>query len=125
MNIHIKTTNITLTDSISDYVNKRLEKIEKLTVDDPSARCDVELAKTTGHHHKGEIFKAEVHLVGAAGLNIYTSIEREDLYAAVDEVRDAVIREFTSSRKKNTSRIRRGGARIKEMLKGMWPRRGN
>ncbi|MEN9524495.1 MAG: hypothetical protein RL536_564, partial [Candidatus Parcubacteria bacterium] len=27
MNTHIKTTNITLTDAISAYVNKRLEKI--------------------------------------------------------------------------------------------------
>jgi ribosomal subunit interface protein len=121
MNIHIKTTNITLTDAISDYVNKRLEKIEKLTSDDPSAQCDVELGRTTAHHNKGEVFKAEIHLVGAAGLNIYTSVEREDLYVAVDEVRDAVLREFTSTRKKNTSRVRRGGARIKEMMKGMWP----
>lgn len=124
MNIHIKTTNITLTDAISDYVNKRLDKIEKLTGGDPSIQCDVELARTTGHHHKGEIFRAEIHLVGAAGLNIYTSVEREDLYAAVDEVRDAVLREWNSGRKKHASRIRRGGARIKEMLKGIWPGKG-
>ncbi len=121
MNIHIKTTNITLTDAISDYVNKRLEKLEKLTSDDPSAQCDLELGRTTAHHNKGEVFKAEIHLVGAAGLNIYTSIEKEDLYAAVDAVRDAVLNEFTASRKKHASRIRRGGARIKDMMKGMWP----
>ncbi len=121
MNIHIKTTNITLTDAISDYVNKRLEKLEKLTSDDPSSQCDVELGRTTAHHNKGEIFRAEVHLIGAGGLNLYSSIEKEDLYASIDEVRDAIVREFTSSRKKNTSRIRRGGARIKSMMKGMWP----
>lgn len=121
MNIHIKTTNITLTDAISDYVNKRLDKIEKLTASDPSAHCDVELGRTTAHHNKGDIFKAEIHLIGADGLNIYASIEREDLYVAVDEVRDAVVREFTSGRKRRSSRIRRGGARIKAMMKGMWP----
>ncbi|OHA16811.1 MAG: ribosomal subunit interface protein [Candidatus Taylorbacteria bacterium RIFCSPHIGHO2_02_FULL_45_28] len=125
MNTHIKTTNIALTDAISDYVNKRLLKIEKLTNGDSSAQCDVELARTTTHHNKGEVFRAEIHLVGAAGLNIYTSIEREDLYTAIDEVRDAVIREFTGNRKKKMSRIRRGGARIKEMVKGMWPWRRN
>jgi ribosomal subunit interface protein len=125
MNIHIKTTKITLTDAISEYVNKRLDKIEKLTSDDPSAQCDVELGRTTAHHHKGDVFKAEIHLVGANGLNIYTSIEGEDLYAAVDQVRDAVVRDFTSTRKKQSSRIRRGGARIKQMMKGLWTRGNN
>ena len=71
------------------------------------------------------MFKAENHLVGANGLNIYTSIEGEDLYAAVDQVRDAVVRDFTSTRKKQSSRIRRGGARIKQMMKGLWTRGNN
>ena len=120
MNTHIKTTNITLTEAISSYVEKRLEKISKLTVSDPSAKCDVELARTTTHHHKGEIFKAEIHITGA-GLNLYSSIEKEDLYAAIDEVRDAVLRELKSSRQKDMSRIRRGGAAVKNMMKGLWP----
>lgn len=121
MNTHIKTTNVTLTEAISNYVNKRLEKIDKLTSDDTSVQCDVELGRTTAHHNKGDIFRAEIHIVGANGLNIYSSIEKEDLYVAIDEVRDAVLREFKASRKKNTSRIRRGGAKIKAMMKGMWP----
>ncbi len=120
MNIHIKTTNITLTEAISAYVNKRLEKISKLTSDDSSAQCDVELGRTTAHHHKGDVFRCEIHLVGS-GINIYTSAEKEDLYVAVDEVQDGVLRELNASKKKSTSRIRRGGAKVKAMMKGMWP----
>lgn len=120
MNIHIKTTNITLTDAISMYVNKRLEKISLLTISDPSVQCDVELGRTTAHHNKGEIFRCEIHLVGS-GINIYTSAEKEDLYAAIDEVQEGVFRELTTGKKKSTSRIRRGGARIKAMMKGVWP----
>lgn len=120
MNIHIKTTNITLTDAISTYVNKRLEKISKLTSDDPSVQCDVELGRTTAHHNKGDIFRCEIHLVGS-GTNIYNSAEREDLYVAIDEVQEVVLRELKSGKKKSTSRIRRGGAKVKEMMKGMWP----
>jgi putative sigma-54 modulation protein len=120
MNTNIKTTNISLTDAISDYVQKRLEKIKMLVGDDTSVQCDIELARTTAHHNKGDIFKAEVHIVGA-GLNIYKSAEKEDLYAAIDEMRDGVLRELKSSREKNTSRIRRGGAAVKNMMKGLWP----
>ncbi len=120
MNIHIKTTNITLTEAISAYVNKRLEKISKLTSDDSSAQCDVELGRTTAHHHKGDVFRCEIHLVGS-GINIYTSAEKEDLYASVDEVQEGVLRELTAGKKKSTSRIRRGGAKVKAMMKGMWP----
>ncbi len=119
MNTHIKTTNITLTDAISSYVNKRLEKIEKLTSDDPSAQCDVELGRTTAHH-KGDIFRCEIHLVGA-GINLYKSVEKEDLYIAIDEVQASILQDLKSSKNKNTSRIRRGGAKIKDMVRGIWP----
>lgn len=125
MNINIKTTNFSLTDSINDYVSKRLDKISRMVADDPSAKCDVELGRTTAHHNKGDVFRAEIHVVGASGLNVYAALEREDLYAAVDEVRDAIIRDLTSSRKKQMSRIRRGGARIKEMMKGLWTSKNN
>jgi putative sigma-54 modulation protein len=120
MNTNIKTTNITLTDAISDYVTKRLEKIERIIGDDTSVQCDIELARTTTHHNKGDIFKAEAHIVGA-GLNIYNSSEKEDLYAAIDEMRDSILRELKSHNKKHTSRIRRGGAAVKNMMKGLWP----
>lgn len=120
MRTNIKTTNITLTDAISAYVNKRLEKIGKLIGDDTSVQCDVELGRTTAHHNKGEIFKCEVHLVGS-NINIYNSVDREDLYAAIDEVQDSVLRELKSGKEKYVSRIRRGGARIKNMMKGLWP----
>lgn len=120
MNTNIKTTSITLTDAISDYLNKRLEKVGALLRDDTTVQCDVEIGRTTAHHHKGDIFKAEIHIVGV-GLNIYSTSEKEDLYAAIDEVRDAVLRELKTSRNKETSRIRRGGAVVKNMMKGLWP----
>lgn len=120
MNIHIKTTNISLTEAISAYVNKRLEKISKLTSNDPSTQCDIELGRTTTHHNKGEIFRCEIHLVGV-GVNIYTSAEKIDLYVAIDEVQEGVLRELNAGKKKYTSRVRRGGAKIKAMMKGIWP----
>jgi putative sigma-54 modulation protein len=120
MNINIKTTNISLTPAISDYTNKRINKIAQLLDTDPSSQCDVELGKTTGHHNKGQIFRAEIHIVGA-GKNLYATSEKEDLYAAIDIVRDDILRELKSNKEKRTSFVRRGGARMKAMIKGFWP----
>jgi hypothetical protein len=43
---------------------------------DLSVRYDVELAHTTGHHQKGEIFRAEIRIVGPSK-DIYVTAERE------------------------------------------------
>lgn len=120
MNINIKTTNVTLTSAISDYVEKRLKKISKLLNHDASAQCDVELAKTSEHHQKGDIFKAEIHIVGI-GKNIYASSDNIDLYSAIDSVRDEILRELKSNKEKRISFVRRGGAQVKAMIKGLWP----
>jgi putative sigma-54 modulation protein len=120
MNTNIKTTNVTLSDAISEYTNKRLQKIAKLLDTDPTVVCDIELAKTTDHHQKGDIFKAEIHIVGA-GKNLYATSSKEDLYAAIDIVRDEILRELKSKKEKQISFVRRGGARVKAMVKGLWP----
>jgi ribosomal subunit interface protein len=120
MNTNIKATNITLTPSISEYTEKRMNKISKLLKDDSALQCDIELARTTEHHNKGDIFRAEIHIVGS-GKNIYASANESDLYVAIDAVRDEIIRELRSKKGKSLSFVRRGGARVKAMVKGVWP----
>lgn len=113
-------TNITSTEAILDYVNKRLQKISTIIGEDPSVQCDVELGKTTSHHNKGDIFRAEIHIVGA-GKNIYASSEKSDLYAAIDDVRDGVLGDIKSKMDKDITLVRRGGAKVKAMMRGLWP----
>ena len=120
MNINIKTTNIVLTEAISDYTSKRIHAIEKLFKKDSSAQCDIELALTTAHHKNGDIFRAEIHII-AKDKNLYASAEEIDLYRAIDAVRDEMLREARSVKSKKISLLRRGGARIKNMIKGLWP----
>lgn len=120
MNINIKTTAVTLTPAITSYVNKRLAKIASFLEDDTTAQCDIELGKTTEHHQKGNIFRAEIHIV-AANKNAYASSEQRDLYTAIDDVRDEILRELKTDKNKRISVIRRSGARLKNMVKGLWP----
>ncbi len=122
MNVNIKTTSLGLTPAISEYVEKRLSTIDKFFESDTTAQCDIELAKTTNHHKQGDIFRAEVHII-AKGMNTYASAEKEDLYAAIDEVRDEVLRLVKSSNEKKRSLVRRGGARIKDIIRGLWSRK--
>jgi ribosomal subunit interface protein len=120
MNIQIKTTTIIPTPAISEYVEKKLNPLEKFFQNDSTLKFDLELAKTTNHHKNGDIFRAEIHIL-AIDTNIYASAEKEDLYMAIDAVKDEVLREIKTSNSKRRSLIRRGGAQIKNILKGIWP----
>lgn len=119
MNINIKTTGISLTPSISEYVNKRMESVKKFMENDPSAICNFEVGKTTKHHKSGDVFRAEAHIV-AAKRDIYAESEQSDLYAAIDSVRDEVMHRLASDKGKKLSSIRRGGMVVKNIIKGLW-----
>ncbi len=120
MNIRVKATNVTLNPALSDYINKSLGKVAKILENDPTAQCDIEVARTTQHHQKGDIFKAEVHIVGE-GVDAYATAEREDLNTAITEARDEIISKIRSSKGKRISYVRRSGARVKAMVKGLMP----
>ena len=122
MNINTKTNNILLTPQITSHLDKRLEKISRFVGEDSSIVCDVGLSRTTDHHNKGDVFLAEIHIVGHKH-NVFASSEKSDLYSSIDEATDETLHSLTSSRKKYIAMARRGGAKVKDMLKGMWPRR--
>lgn len=121
MNINIKGTNIELTSAIHEYVTKRLGAVQKFVSDDPTVQCDVEVGKTSNHHKNGDIFRAEIHIVGHKR-DIYVASEKGDLYAAIDEVRDEVLYRLSSKKEKAVSFARRGGAKVKNLIRGMFNR---
>ena len=56
---------------------------------DESAELHIELGRTTTHHHKGEIFIAEAHLPLSKKI-FHLSETDENLYAAIDAIKDAL-----------------------------------
>jgi len=92
MNLDIKATNLELTPAIKQYIetkisglSKFLEKWEK--IGDVNARF--ELAKTTNHHNKGEVFYAELNIdLGEKMLRAEHSAD--DAYKAIDKVKDII-----------------------------------
>jgi len=120
MDIRIKTTDIVMSPALSDYANKCLDKVSKTVGDDPTIQCDLELARTTKHHLKGDVYCAEIHIVGE-GIDAYASVDREDLNLAINDVRDEIVHKLRSDKGKRISYVRRGGAKVKAMIKGLWP----
>ncbi|MFM2357796.1 MAG: hypothetical protein RJA61_533 [Candidatus Parcubacteria bacterium] len=115
---NIKATNIELTDSIREYVQKKIDLLEKyVEPNDSSAMCDVEVGKTTMHHKTGDVFKAEMNL-HIAGKYVYAVSEKDSLNAALDDVKDEIARSISSHNKKRAGLVRRGGALVKAILKG-------
>jgi putative sigma-54 modulation protein len=120
MNIKIKASRMELTPSIEDYVYKRMEAVTKLIAgQEESTVCDVEVGKTTEHHNKGDVFRAEVNLT-VSGKQYYASSEKGDLYSAIDHVQSEIVRELKTGKEKRLSAIRRGGARIKDIVRGFY-----
>jgi putative sigma-54 modulation protein len=120
MKINIRAKNLEITPAINDYVFKRVMSVEKFLghlkeiVD--AAEFNVEIEKTTQHHKEGDYFKAEV-VAHVNGHNFNVKSEKEDLYQAIDDVKDELARVLESRKEKRVGLIRRGGAKLKNLLR--------
>lgn len=116
INTQIKTTNMDLTDSLREYVEKRVSTFEKFSKGDSSAY--VEVGKTTNHHKSGDVYKAEINLT-LDGKTYRSTIETTDLYAAIDEAKDDLFVSVTSQKDRDQTLWKRGARSVKKMLKGI------
>jgi ribosomal subunit interface protein len=115
MQISLKGTNIQILESTRVYVDRKIVRtLEKLLkAEDQSVGLSVEVEKTTEHHNKGKIFRAEVTL--AMGRNV---LRAEALADTLNEAIDMVDGEIAGEIKKFK------GKRRTEMLKGARKVRG-
>lgn len=120
MKINIKATGIDLTSAISNYVEKKVSHIEKYLDKNNSrdAVAQVEVGRSTRHHKAGNIFRAEIHITGAS-LDLYAVSEMEDLYSAIDVVKDEIVQNVLQLKGKRETIRRRGAKMMKSILKGL------
>ncbi len=96
----IKATGIELTDAIKEAVEKDLASLDALTSRwGDAVTADVEVGKTTNHHHKGEIFRAEINL-HVSGKTLRAEETAEDLYAAIKEAVRTLGREVVKEKER-------------------------
>jgi putative sigma-54 modulation protein len=121
MNISVKATNMELTPAISQYVDEKVNGLERfiITADPASVRAAVEIGKANRHHHTGDhVFRAEINLY-VDGKSFRAVSEQSTLYAAIDDVKDEIAREINSYKGKQRTLFRRGGAAVKNLIKGL------
>ena len=123
MNIKTRSTNFDMTPAIENYVSKRVSSLEKfLDAKHENVLCEVELGKTTNHHKSGDIFRAEINIIRPGHNQFYAVAETEDLYAAIDIVRDQIEREIVSRKGKRETLFRRGASKFKALAKRLYNR---
>ncbi len=85
MDIKIKASKIELTEAIEAAINEKLGGLNKYF--DNIIGIEVEVGKTTAHHHKGDVFRAEANLEVPQKM-IRAEAETDDLYKSLTEIKD-------------------------------------
>ncbi len=118
MNINIKATNLEHTDAIDSYVKKKAEAFSKLIdLSSNQTFIYVELEKTRPNQQNGEdLYRAEV-TIDHTGEVIYADAAAPDLYAAIDIVKDEILRKIKKEHGKKNDLMRRGMRKIKKLLR--------
>jgi putative sigma-54 modulation protein len=124
MNKNIKATGIELTPAIKSYVEEKLGMLEKFINDkNDSVSAMVEIGKTTHHHKAGEFFKAEINM-SVGGQTFHAEAIEEDLYAAIDAMKDLTAEAIRKHNRRRNRLLRYGGRMFKKLTKGWrWNRK--
>ena len=122
MQINLQGKNLELTEAIKDYVLKRVTNLEKLLsnieANKGEAMVKFEVRKTTNHHKTGEIFHADC-TINIAGNKFYGSSDHEDLYSAIDDVKEKLFNDIQKNKDRKQTLFRRGASSVKKMVKGL------
>ncbi|MEK7088631.1 MAG: ribosome-associated translation inhibitor RaiA [Patescibacteria group bacterium] len=122
MKINLQGKNFELTEAIKDYVVKKVTNLEKLlsTMEEKGGEVVVnfEVGKSTKHHKSGVVFHSDC-LININGEKFYSSSDKEDLYQAIDEIKESLYEEIRRFKDRRQTLFRRGASSVKKMLKGL------
>ena len=97
----IKATNIELTEAIRTAIVAEMATLDHLTQRyGESAAAQIEVGKTTQHHHKGPFFRAEINVVIPGGM-LRAEAEHEDLYTAIKDATKKMHHELAHAKDKH------------------------
>ena len=130
MTISIKATNLKLTPTIRQYIEEKIGSLAKfakiLSKEDgydislkkkqAIVEIQVEVGKTTFHHRKGKIFRAEVQLK-MFKKNLRAESINENLFSSINEAKDEIERQIKQYQDKATVKYKRGARRLKKDLR--------
>ena len=128
MKIVIKTTNLKLTQALKIFIEEKIGGLEKFSEifnkkyfdnffgkGKPGVEAWVEVGKTSFHHRKGYVFRAECQM-RFPGESIRSAAKKKDLRMAIIEVKDELQRKLKKyGNKMSAIEKRRQGALKKKI----------
>lgn len=128
MKINIKATNLDLTPAIKQYIEEKIIGLEKLLssksidwdpeIGRPTVEAFVEISRTTKHHHKGPVFRAEINVpMPGQGKVLRAEAEQWDIRVAVDQIKDEIQIELKKYNQSQNAKFKRGSRMIKNLLR--------
>ncbi|MBX2866941.1 ribosome-associated translation inhibitor RaiA [Candidatus Kaiserbacteria bacterium] len=112
---HIKGTSMEVTDTLRSLIEQKFSTLEKHIGDETDITCDIELEKMTGSQ-SGDIYRAEAN-VRFHGKMYRAEATTDQIEKSIDEVKNEMDRELRRANNKVRTAIRKGGARLKNMLR--------
>lgn len=103
MIINIHGTNLELTPALRAYAEEKISGLTKYF--DNITQADIDIGRNTNHHQKGDVYFAEVNL-HVPGQILRVVKEEEDLYKAIDKVKDHMKDQLSTLKGKMRNRDR-------------------
>jgi ribosomal subunit interface protein len=115
LTIQFKATQVEVDDTVKNYIEEKFQAFDKFIQDETDVKCQVEFSRVNPQQ-TGDIYRVEgnVWLAGKLYRAEATAISFE---VAGDMVRQEIEKEMRRAHKKRNSLFKRGGRRIKEMMR--------
>jgi ribosomal subunit interface protein len=91
MILNIKATGVELTDKLRRHVEEKMKAVERYF--DNIQKIELDIGMRSKHHQSGKIFYADVN-VHIPGKVVRVSKDTEDVFKAIDKVKDHLKVEF-------------------------------
>jgi putative sigma-54 modulation protein len=106
MKYNIKATKVKLTPEIKEYVQKKLDMLDKYLGSIQPIDCHVSIGIDVGGQNSGDIYKTEISLSLPNVVLVVEKVER-DLLKSVDKVKDHLARAIVKHKEKMIDKRRR------------------
>lgn len=115
--INFKAVNMELTEAVKNYAEEKVYKLDKFIDqgEDVEPIAEIELGKSKANQQAGDIFFVEVNLEVSG--EMYRAVaEKDDLYAAIDQMKDELAQQLKKTKDKKREQELKGEQKLKEIL---------
>jgi len=117
MQLNIKGTNLEITPSVHEYVSKKIEDLTHFFSDHlERATVFVEIGRTTQHHNKGDVFRAEI-TIKVGGEPIRTEAIAGEWHAAFDLAKEEINLKVAKFKNKKDTLYKKGVRALKNLMR--------